>query len=249
MSLPPVLAELVTYFEPLSTLRRDFRGAVTLHTPGVNVFASNATFVPDADLARLPPAAAWHRARGVPALMAAVVPLPGEEVASLRVGTYHPTPEPGVIVVEQVSRLGLPVWATLLTGAHGTPEWAGALSRHLAPRLEGDRHFTLLMAYAGGEPVGALLRRESKGEGAAHLWGTLDPAADAPLLNTAHALGSTLRVSLPSGSPLQVVDEQTVFFTLLEEHASAANEGNCMQRKMGHSPSFAPQPRRSEDEA
>lgn len=218
--LPPVLTELVAYFEPLSTLRLDEAGAVILHTPGVNVLAMNATFVPETDHAHLErlsrwAGANWTGARGRPALVASTLPLPlGEEVAAVRVGTYTPAPDPGVIVAEQVSRLSLPVWSAVLTEAHGTPEWAGALSRHLAPRLEGDRETALLMAYAGGEPTGALLWRSSEGGGSAHLWGTLDPAADAPLLNAAHDLGGALRASLPDTSPWTVADGAVVRFTL-----------------------------------
>ncbi|EYB68750.1 hypothetical protein DEIPH_ctg017orf0092 [Deinococcus phoenicis] len=225
MSLPPALTELVTYFEPLSTVRRDFRGAVTLHTPGVNVLALNATFLPDADPDRLPLVTAWHHAQEMPGLVAATVPLPGEEVGALRVGTYHPQPEAGVIAVEQVSRLSLPAWAAVLTEAHGTPEWAGPLARHLAARLEGDSAFTLLTAYAGGEAIGALLwRAGAAGGGAAHLWGALDAAADAPLLNAAHALGGRLCVSLPDTSPLEVMNEAHVRFSLLDASGSAAQE-------------------------
>lgn len=217
MSLSPVLTELVTYFEPLSTLRRDFRGAVTLHTPGVNVLALNATYLPDADPDRLPLVAAWHHAQEMPALVAATVPLPGLEVGTLRVGPYHPVPGFGAIVAEQVSRLALPTWAAVLAEAHGTPEWAAPLARHLAARLEADPAWTLLIAYAGGEAVGALLwRGAAGGGGAAHLWGTLDPAVDAPLLNAAHALGANLRVSLPDTSPLTVADEGAVSFYLLD---------------------------------
>jgi len=215
-SLPPVLAELVAYFGPLSTLRRDEAGAVTLHTPQVNVLGMNATFLPDASPAHLQRVVREHHEQGGPALVASTGPLGvGEEVAAVRVGPYLPMPEPGAIVVEQVSRLTLPTWAAVLAEAHGTPEWAGGLSRQLALRLEGDRDAALLMAYAGGEPVGALLWRPSAQGGVAHLWGTLDPAADAPLLNAAHALAGTLRVSLPDSSPLGVVDEAVVRFTLL----------------------------------
>lgn len=216
MPLPPVLSELVGYFEPLSTVRRDFRGAVTLHTPGVNVLALNATYLPDADPDRLPLVAAWHRAQDVPALVAAAGPQLGREVAAVRIGDYQPTPEMGHLVTEQVSRLALPAWAAVLSEAHGTPEWAGPLARHLAGRLEGNPAYTLLSAYAGGEVVGALLWQSAPdGRGAAHLWGTLDPAADAPLLNAAHALGRSLCASLPDTSPLTVTSAQTVTFQLL----------------------------------
>lgn len=216
MPLPPALAELVAYFGPLSTERRDEGGAVTLHTPSVNILALNATFVPDADSAALGRVRRWAAEQDASSLVASTLALPtGEEMTAVRVGTFHPVSEPGVVVVEQVSRLSLPVWAAVLAEAHGTPEWAQALARHLAPRLEGDRGAALLMAYAGGEPVGALLWRASAGGGSAHLWGTLDPAADAPLLNAAHALGGGLRVSLPDSSPLTVADEAVVRFTLL----------------------------------
>ncbi|GAA5532150.1 hypothetical protein [Deinococcus aluminii] len=226
MSLPPALTELIAYFEPLSTVRRDFRGAVTLHTPGVNVLALNATYLPDADPDRLPLVAAWHHAQDMPALVAASVPLPGEEVGAVRVGTYHPLPDAGRIDVEQVSRLSLPAWAAVLTEAHGTPEWAGPLARHLAARLEGDPAWTLLTAYAGGEAVGALLwRAGAEGGGAAHLWGTLDPAADAPLLNAAFGLGGGLRASLPDSSPLSVADETGVTFSLLGPPSEEGQEG------------------------
>lgn len=226
MSLPPALTELIAYFEPLSTVRRDFRGAVTLHTPGVNVLALNATYLPDADPDRLPLVAAWHQAQEMPALVAATVPLPGAEVGAVRVGTYHPQPEPGLITVEQVSRLSLPAWVAVLTEAHETPAWAGVLARHLAARLEGDPAFTLLLAYAGGEAVGSLLWRAAPGGGgAAHLWGTLDPAADAPLLNAAHALSGSLRASLPDTSPLSLADEVAVTFHLLEPSAGVLPEG------------------------
>ncbi|WP_102125689.1 hypothetical protein [Deinococcus planocerae] len=217
MSLPPALAELVAYFEPLSTIRRDFRGAVTLHTPGVNVLALNATYLPDGNADRLPLVRAWHHAQEMPALVASAgESAPGEEVAAVRVGEYHPTGAPGVIRVEQVGRLHLPVWAATLAEAHGTPEWAPALSRHLAARLEGERDVTLLLAYAGSEEVGALLWRAGPGGGGvAHLWGTLDPAADAPLLDTAHALGGGLRASLPDHRPLSVHAGTVVTFSLL----------------------------------
>lgn len=213
--LPPVLDELVAYFGPLSLLRRDFRGAVTLHTPGVNVLALNATFLPDADPDRLPLIAAWHHAQEMPALVATLTPLPGQEVGAVRVGTYHPQPASGSIVVEQVSRLSLPLWGAVLAEAHGTPDWAPALARQFAARLEGDPAATLLLAYAGGEAVGALLWRAQGEGGSAHLWGTLDPDVDAPLLNAAHALSEKLRVSLPDTSPVVIKAAEEVRFWLL----------------------------------
>lgn len=208
--LPPVLAELVAYFSPLASQRRDWRGAATLHTPGVNVLALNATFLPDTG----PPDIAWLPETGGAALVATTLPGVGEEVGAVRVGTYQPQGKPGSLVVEQVSRLSLPLWAGVLAEAYGTPEWAPALARHLAARLEGDRATTaLLLAYAGGEAVGALLWRAGPGgEGHAHLWGTLDPGVDAALLQAAHALGTRLRVSLPDSSPLTLADGQVVRF-------------------------------------
>lgn len=50
-----------------------------------------------------------------------------------------------------------------------------------------------------------------------HLWGTLDPAADAPLLNAAADLsGGNVRVSLPDTSPLSVPEAEVLTFTLLD---------------------------------
>jgi len=227
--LPGVLAELVQYFGPLAAVRRELAGAALLHTPSVNVLALNAAFLPDSDPRRLPPIAAWQRARGEPALVATTGRLPGEaspaksppaeEVAALRVGTCLPPPGAGSIVVEQVSRLSLPLWTAVLAEAHGTPEWAAPLARHLAARLEGDSRAVLLLAYAGGEAVGALLwRAEAEGGGgSAHLWGTLDPGVDAPLLNAAGELGGRLRVSLPDHSPVALVTEEVVRFLRLAD--------------------------------
>lgn len=225
LRLPPVLNELIAYFEPLSTLRRDLRGAVTLHTPGVNVLALNATFVPDADPDRLPLIAAWHHAQEMPAVVASAAAAlrqhAGQEVGTVRVGTYHPQPAPGSVAVEQVSRLSLPLWAAVLAEAHGTPDWAPALARQFAERLEGDAAATLLIAYARGEAVGALLWRSDGAAsggaagGSAHLWGTLDPGVDAPLLNAAHALGAGLRVSLTDTSPALLENAEDVTFSLL----------------------------------
>lgn len=219
-TLPPVLAELVAYFEPFSTVRRDVsdqhgRGTVTLHTPGINVLALNASYLPENAEDVLPLVRAWHLGQDAPPLVASVNAVAGEDVGGLRVGTFAPVPDPGVIVVEQVSRLHLAAWAGVLAEAYGAAEWAPALARHFAGPLEGDPGSVLLMAYAGGEAIGALLWRDLEG-GAAHLWGTLDPAADAPLLNAAARLsGGTVRVSLPDTSPLHVEDAKIVGFTLL----------------------------------
>ena len=214
MAVPPELTELLEYFEPFSMLRRDLRGAATLLTPGVNVLALNAAYLPAGGEALLPLLAIWQREHGTPPLIASVTALPGEDVGGVRVGTYLPQSEPGVIVVEQVSRLQVAAWAGVLAEAHGTPEWAGALTSHFGARLEGMKGAALLVAYAGGEAIGALLWRSAGQGGAAHLWGTLDPAADAPLLNMAAELGGGhLRASLPDTSPLTVTDEAVVVFT------------------------------------
>ncbi|THF69274.1 hypothetical protein E7T06_12910 [Deinococcus sp. Arct2-2] len=213
--LPPVLAELVAYFEPFSTVRRDFRGAVTLHTPGINVLALNASYLPEDAGDVLPLVRAWHLGQDVPPLVASVSAVVGEDVGGLRVGTFAPVPDPGLIVVEQVSRLHLATWAGVLAESYGAAEWAETLARHFAGPLEGDPKSVLLMAYAGGEAIGSLLWRDLGG-GAAHLWGTLDPAADAPLLNAAAELSEgEVRVSLPDISPLHLQNGKIVTFTLL----------------------------------
>ena len=102
-------------------------------------------------------------------------------------------------MVEQVSRLHMARFAAVLAEAAELPEWAAPLGRGLAAALERLPAATLLLAYAGREEIGALLHLP----GAAHLWATLDPAADAPLLNAALALsGGELWTSLPDSSPL-----------------------------------------------
>ncbi|CAM3559182.1 hypothetical protein [Deinococcus frigens] len=199
--LPPVLTELTNYFSPLSTFQREEGGALTLLTPGVNVLGLNATYLPD-DVPDLCSALAWHRAQDLPPLLASPSPVPGaREMAALQVGTFTPAePQDSGAVVEQISRLHLQKWAGVLTAAHGTPEWATSLARHLAARLEGQREYVLLLAYGGaGEAVGALLWRATKSGGAAHLWGVTDSAAQLPLLNAAWALAGGLRVSALPG--------------------------------------------------
>ncbi|PNY80251.1 hypothetical protein [Deinococcus koreensis] len=219
--LPAHLHELVEFHAPLSTLQRGQGGAVTLLTPGVNVLALNATFLPD-DLAGadldgpdLDAVRNGHEGQGLPALMASGRPLAGaREVARLVVGAWAPAavPAPSDVVVEQVSRLHLGTWAAVLASAHGTPGWAQALARHLAPRLEGDRQSVLLMAYRAGEAVGALLWRR----GAAHLWGAADGHAARPLLDAAFALEGTLRVSVAGAEPLQLTDPRPVIYSVLD---------------------------------
>lgn len=219
MSVPlrpegPALESLLAYFEPLSTLRRDFRGAATLHTPGSPLLGANASYLlkganPDV----LPLLKVWHLAHDAPPLVASLGEIPGvRPEQTLRVGVYQPVSEPGIIVVEQLSRLHMASFAAVLAEAHGVPEWAGPLGTGLAASLERLPAAALLLAYAGGEEVGALLWHQ----GRAHLWGALDSAADAPLLNAATELAAgPLWTSLPDSSPLSVNDAVEVCFTLL----------------------------------
>lgn len=212
---PSPLSSLLGYFEPLSTSRRDFRGTATLHTPGSPILGANATYLlPGLDLDMLPMVRAWHLSQEAPPLVVGVGPIPdAEEVAAVRVGTYRPQPEPGVVVVEQVSRLQVARFAAVLAEAHGLLEWAGPLAGQLARRLEPRPEAVLLLAYAGGEAVGALLMLG----GAAHLWGTLDPAIDAPLLNMAAELsGGRVVTSLTDASPLDVEGGQVLRYALLD---------------------------------
>lgn len=219
--LPPVLTELTQYFAPLSTFQREEGGALTLLTPGVNVLGLNATYLPEV-VPNLRSALAWHEAHGLPPLVASLSPVAGaQEVAALTVGTFVPTGvQDSGIVVEQLSRLHLQNWADVLTAAHGTPEWATPLARHLAARLEGQRDYLPLLAYnPAGEAVGALLWHGAQGKGAAHLWGALNVAAALALLTTAAELGPQLRVSLPTtpilNGKMRSSDSSTVKFNLL----------------------------------
>jgi hypothetical protein len=104
--------------------------------------------------------------------------------------------------------------AGVLAEAHGLDDWAGPLGTSLAralalPELRGA---VLLLAYAGAEAVGTLLLHS----GAAHLWGTLDPAVDQPLLSAAAELaGGTVLTSLTDQSPLQLADETEICYALL----------------------------------
>ncbi|AWN24566.1 hypothetical protein DKM44_08310 [Deinococcus irradiatisoli] len=177
----------------------------------MNLLGANAAYLPaDVDASTLSEATDWARQHDVPPLRLLLGS--GGEAGHLRVGTVHSTAEPGALHVEQLSRLHLPRWAAVLAEAHGQPEWALPISRHLAARLEGPTHATLLMAYAGSEEVGALLWQPS----GAHLWGTLDPAVDAPLLSAAAELGGgETWASLPDSSPMSLMDEQGVSFAHL----------------------------------
>lgn len=211
--LPAHLQELVDFHAPLSTLQRAQGGAVTLLTPGTNMLALNATFLPDDPRGvDLDAVRDWHEGQGLPVLVASAGPLPdAREVARLIVGTFQPDVTSPDVNVEQVSRLHLASWAKVVTTAHGTLDWADALNRHLASRLEGDRASVLLMAYRAGEPVGALLWRD----GAAHLWGAFDEQATGPLLSAAFDLGGSLRVSVPVDSEISLLDPQPVIYSLL----------------------------------
>ncbi len=209
--MPGVLAKLIDYFAPLATRHSGFPGGVHLSTPEVNVLGLNAAY--------LGTPAALHfveQQGGQPRVVASEFVVAGQDVGGVRVGTFVAASAPPTIQVEQVSRLQLWVWSQVLAEAHDTPEWGGAIARHLARKLEGERDSVLLLAYDGHEPVGALLWRAMAGGGAAHLWGTLDAAADRPLLNAAAELGGgELRVSLPDSCALSMTGEQTVVFTLL----------------------------------
>jgi len=208
------LDSLLSYYEPLSTLRRDFRGTATLHTPGSPVLGANASYLlPGSSPDVLPVLKVWHQAHEAPPLVASLGELPGAPpVLTLRAGVYHPSPEPGVIVVEQLSRLHMARFAAVLAEANEVPEWAAPLGRTLAASLERLPGAVLLLAYAGGEEIGALLWQE----GNAHLWASLDPAADAPMMNAAAELsGGQVWTSLPDDSPLTLPGAAEVCFTLL----------------------------------
>ncbi|WP_146160647.1 hypothetical protein [Deinococcus arcticus] len=219
--LPPALAQLLTYHAPLSTLQREQDGAVTLLTPGVNVLALNATYLPaDPGPAALRATAQWHAAHELPALVASAAPLAGAQVvATLRVGPWSPQPLPPTgpeaaeVVVEQISRLHLGLWAQALAGSRGTPGWGPPLARQLGARLEGTRGFLPLLAYRQEEAVGALLWQAQGRGGAALLWGAAEPAVAAALLNTAAALGEPL---LTAWTPEDFeAPGEAVFFSLL----------------------------------
>ena len=211
---PSALESLLAYYEPLSTLRRDFRGAATLHTPGSPLLGANASYLlTGASLDMLPLLRVWHEAHDSPPLLASLGEVPGHPPEQTwRVGPYVAVPDPGIVMVEQTSRLHMARFAAVLAEAHGLPEWAAPLGRGLAASLERMPDAALLLAYAGGETIGGLLWQPA----GAHLWGSLDPAADAPLLNAATGLsGGPVWTSLPDSSPLTVQDAAEVCFTLL----------------------------------
>ena len=213
--LPLALQSLLEYYRPLSSFSRHWPGGESLLAPGTNLLGANAAYLPeDASLASLEAARDWASSHDLPALR----PQLGAqgEAATLRVGTYqadfYGADSQAAIQVEQLSRLHLPRWAAVLAEAHGQPEWAAPIARHLAAKLEPPTNAALLLAYAGHEAVGALLWQVS----GAHLWGTLDTGVDAPLLNAAAGLsGGTVLVSLPDSSPAAVQDAQIISFAHL----------------------------------
>ncbi|MCD0158947.1 hypothetical protein IHN57_16990, partial [Deinococcus sp. 6GRE01] len=69
--LPSALADLIEFHAPLSVVQREQGGAVTLLTPGVNVLALNATFLPgDVTGVNLRDVQDWHEGQGLPPLVA-----------------------------------------------------------------------------------------------------------------------------------------------------------------------------------
>ncbi|AZI42389.1 hypothetical protein EHF33_06170 [Deinococcus psychrotolerans] len=210
--LSPALQSLLSYFRPLALYSHGWPAGESLLSPSVNLLGANALYAADdLDEVTLSAARTWASEYGVPALRA--VRGDSGEAGHLRVGTFQVLPVPSAIQVEQTSRLHLPRWAAVLAEAHGQPEWATPISRHLAARLESSPEAVLLLAYAGSEAVGALLWQA----GAAHLWGTLDEAVDAPLLSAAAELsGGEVVVSLPDSSPLTVYGGQAVSFVHLD---------------------------------
>ncbi|GGS31525.1 hypothetical protein [Deinococcus knuensis] len=229
--LPSVLADLIEFHAPLSVVQREQGGAVTLLTPGVNVLALNATFLPgDVTGVNLRDVQDWHEGQGLPPLMAwagadAPAGLAARPVARVWVGDWAGQPEPldapagEQVVVEQVSRLHLSAWAEALCAAHGTPGWAAGLARQLAGPLEAAAGaFALLMAYRDGQPVGSLLWQARGAGGAAHLWGAADAGAGAALLDAAAALGDGLRVTVPDGWAGLDRHESVTYALLTGEH-------------------------------
>ncbi|MFC4453178.1 hypothetical protein [Deinococcus sonorensis] len=212
--MPDALERLLAYYRPLSTVQREVRGVPTLHTPGSPLLGVNASYLRDGDQALLPLLRAWYLGQDAPPLVASLEPLPGLEVVeTLRVGRYRPHPQPEVLAVEQVSPLQLARFSTVLAEASGLPEWSGALTRSLQAALPNVPDPLLLMAYAGGEPVGALLLHS----GAAMLWATLHPAADRPLMNRAAELnGGEVWTSLTDHSALELDEVGEVCFTQLD---------------------------------
>ena len=213
------LPELLAYFQPLASERHDLGFCAAVRTPGVNVLALNSAYASappsESDRAEL---FAFFAGHGAPPLVLSPYTWDGQDVGGLRVGAWEAGADvaSGAVAVEQVSRLQISLWAAVLAESYEALDWAGLLTQHFAARLEGRRDFALLLAYAGHDPMGAGLWRAAAEGGAMHLWGTLDPAADAPLLNAAAQLaGGRVKVSLPDASPLHLPDAEVLTFTLL----------------------------------
>ncbi|GAA4017667.1 hypothetical protein GCM10022631_32980 [Deinococcus rubellus] len=206
--LPSAVQNLLDYYRPLCTFSHGWAGGESLLAPGTNLLGANAAYLSeDADESVMAAARDWAEQHDLPPLRVRLGS--AGDAGTLRVGAWRAAAGPSAIQVEQTSRLHLPRWADVLAEAYGQAEWAAPIARHLAARLEGLPDAVLLLAYAGSEPVGALLWQPC----GAHLWGTLDEAVDAPLLSAAADLGGgELSVSLPDSSPLSVTDGQTVGF-------------------------------------
>lgn len=216
---PPMpLTELLDYFSPFASDIWQEEGVTRLFTPQVNVLGLNAAYVSGPEQLAL-----LHFPAGQPPLVASAFgvtsfAVSGQEVARLQVGLLQAAAltAPAGVVVEQVSRLQLPNWAGVLAAAHGTPDWGGLLARHFAAPLEHDRRSVLLMAYAEGVPMGALLWRGGSVGGAAHLWGSQNSSAAQALLRAAAELGGGwVRASVPDASDWPLAQAWTLRFTLL----------------------------------
>ncbi|PYE56210.1 hypothetical protein [Deinococcus yavapaiensis] len=207
---PEVLRELLDFFTPLAKVRRVLRGAAVLHAPAHPVLGANAAYVFDEQGAVR--ADTWYRAQGAPTVLASASSHPdGDEVLSLRVGTFRALPLASTIVAEQVSRLQVAIFAEVLCDAWNVPDWEEDVARALAAALEGRSDVTLYLAYED-RPVGALLERG----GRAHLWGVTNEAALLPLLNAACELGGgEVRTSVPSEHPLALHAAAPVVFSRL----------------------------------
>ena len=209
--LPSALQGLLEYYRPLSGFSHHWPGGESLLSPGTNLLGANTAYLPeDASRETLSAARDWATSHDLPPLRVQLGA--AGEAGTVRVGRYQATLRSESIQVEQLSRLHLPRWAAVLAEAHGQPEWAAPLARHLAATLEHLPQAALLLAYAGHEAVGALLWHPA----GAHLWGTLDAGIDGPLLSAAAELsGGAVLVSLPDSSPLFLQNAQVISFAHL----------------------------------
>ncbi len=199
-------AELLDFYAKLAALRRDLFGATLLYTPDSPLIGCNAAYPTTSEGAAR--AELWYRGQGAPALLASEAPLSdAEEVLRLRVGWFEATGVASPIAVEQVSRRHLATVAGVLCAAWQVPEWSAQLSVSLARALEDRSDVNIWLAYER-EEVGALLALD----GAAHLWGALEGAALAPLLDAAAALnGGRVRTSL-TAEDLPLIGESRLSF-------------------------------------